>query len=56
MESLYGAGMDPTPYFWLAYGAGSLGLLSFAAWVLRDRARLRLLLSTLATPRSNNKL
>lgn len=55
MEPLYGSGTDPVPYFLLAYGAGTLLLLGFAAWALRDRMRLRQLLATLASPQGETK-
>jgi hypothetical protein len=44
--------MDPTPYFVMAYGAGIVLILGFTAWTLRERARLRRLIATLAAPKT----
>jgi hypothetical protein len=45
METPYGAGLDPTPYFALAFGIGALGLGGFFAWTALERRRLRMLLA-----------
>jgi hypothetical protein len=50
MEPLYGPGTDPVPFFAMAFGIGTLGLVGFAAWLALERKRLRQLLAAVHRP------
>ena len=44
MESFAG-GTSPIPYFIMAFGLAGVGLFGYAAWTLKQRHKLRLLLA-----------
>lgn len=52
MESVYGAGTDPTPFFLAAFGLGTVGILGFLVWTLVERRKLRTLLAAIKGPKS----
>ena len=45
MDGLYGAGTSAVPYIVMAYGVCAAGLFGYAAWTLRERLKLRVLLA-----------
>ncbi len=50
MGALSGTGMDPVPYFFMAYGLGAVGLFGFAGWTLQQRIKLRAMLAAVRPP------
>lgn len=53
MESMYGPGIDPTPFIAAAYLIGFFGLLGFSLWIFWQRKELRRLAE--AAQISNNR-
>jgi hypothetical protein len=54
--TLYGAGVDPWPYITACYAIGASLIFGFAAWTIRDRAKLRALAKAVAaSPRSASR-
>lgn len=47
MESAYGPGLDPTPYFLGAYGLATLAIVGFLVWTIVERRKLRALLAAI---------
>ena len=47
MDSPYGAGMDPTPYIFLAYAIGTFGLFGFGSYIFWERRKLQRLAAAL---------
>jgi hypothetical protein len=51
--TVYGAGLDPWPYILACYAIGAVLIFGFAAWTIRDRARLRALAAAMGDGTTN---
>ena len=50
MDPTFGPATDPTPFFALAFGFGTLFMVGFFVWTLLERRKLRQLLVAVQRP------